>query len=312
MWTPFTSSPRQPVTLRQEIRSTRVGSRQQESFGGSIEDYQTNRLREFHSISTVRIYLLDLAQLVTAMMKHNPMLNVLPTTDRITPCSFFVARTICFILLFRSFVELQQALCFPRLHHLYNNATAPTSAKPATPKSALFTPAPLDPVAPAPALVASASNLLAASLTAAVLELTRLLILVSKALVPLPVSVALLLLLLLLALVSKAVMVPVASLVANVMLWRVSDGDADEDVGALVTPDCVKVITVTEFAIVEVMVIVSIESCAMDIVASAKVPSVEARIVAAVLWVSIVSQNIVWRAEALVLVVGVALVNDSA
>lgn len=146
------------------------------------------------------------------------------------------------------------------------------------------------------------------------LELTRLLILVSKALVPLPVSVVLLLLLL--ALLPKAVMVPVASVVAKVMLWEVSGGDADEDadadVEALATPDCVMVITVTEFAIVEAIVIVSIESCARAIVASAKVPSVEARIVAAVFWVSIVSQNIVWRAEALVLVVCVALVDGSA
>lgn len=180
----------------------------------------------------------------------------------------------------------------------------------------MYTPAPLDPVAPALALLASALKLLAASLTAAVLELTRLLILVSKALVPLPVSVALLLLLLVLALLPKALMVPVAAVVAKVMLWEVSGGDADEDadadVEALATPDCVMVITVTEFAIVEVIVIVSIESCARAIVASAKVPSVEARIVAAVFWVSIVSRNIVWRAEALVLVVCVALVDGGA
>jgi len=125
---------------------------------------------------------------------------------------------------------------------------------------ALYTPAPLDPVA-------AALSLLAASLTAAVLELTRLPTLVGSTLVPLPVPVAVSSALL--ALLSNAVMVPVASAVSKVML---------------AVSDCVAVIAVTESAIAAVPAVVS---CARAVAASAQAHSMDARMIAAVLlWIS--------------------------
>ena len=157
------------------------------------------------------------------------------------------------------------------LHNIYDNATAPTATNPATPNAAialgLFTPAPLDPGAPlalALTLLACALKILAALLTAAVFELIRLLIgsdmLGIPLLLPPPVSEALALVLVTLLPLSNAVMVPVASEVSKVMLSRVADADADTDPGApalglaVPEPGCVIVATVTEFAIVCVMV----------------------------------------------------------
>lgn len=182
------------------------------------------------------------------------------------------------------------------LHNVYTNATAPMATNPGNPNPALalalFTPAPLDPGAPlalALTLLACALRTLATLLTAAVFELTRLLIgsdmLVIPLLLPPPVSEALALALVAMLPLSNAVMVPVASEVSKKMLSRVADADADTDPGALALgmavsePDCVIVATVTEFAFVFVMVSVF---CALTVAARTTLQRMEVRMVAGV------------------------------
>lgn len=89
-------------------------------------------------------------------------------------------------------------------------------------------------------------------------------------------------------LLSKAVIVPVASEVSKLILWRVSEG-LDADALTLPLPDCVMVI-VFMLEIVLISVTVLAESCARTTVASAKLRRDEARIFAGVVVIWTVSR----------------------